>query len=213
MILSEKLSKIDCALINALKYNLKTNPIDIKEYNLDYLKQYLDLQLYDNRNKIKLPRQATPATPSESKGNYSLLERRIRQGEVWQKTAGFGLLELIIAIVILSIIIAIAVPSYLSYINNEKLRYAKTRLNVMALAIEAKHAEKGTYKNIKLSDIDFSATDEEGNTYVLSDLSDNNFLLSATLPDNDTCHTLSVNAVNQRQAFSAENEDTKLDCW
>ncbi len=38
------------------------------------------------KNKIKLPRQATPATPSLLKGNYSPLERSTHQGEVWQKT-------------------------------------------------------------------------------------------------------------------------------
>ncbi|MDC0534882.1 prepilin-type N-terminal cleavage/methylation domain-containing protein [Francisellaceae bacterium] len=130
-----------------------------------------------------------------------------------KKTAGFSLIELIIAIVILGIITAIAVPSYLSHINNERLRYAKTRLTVMALAIEAQHAEKGTYKNMKLSDIDFSSTDEEGNTYTLSKLNKDNFLLSVTIPNNETCHTLTINVFNQRHAYSKENADTKVDCW
>ena len=73
------------------------------------------------------------------------LHTRIR---AQQQQEGFTLIELLVVIIILGILLAIAIPSYLSYQQRARDTVAKTDAGTMARAVEQCHAINGRYITI-----------------------------------------------------------------
>jgi len=58
---------------------------------------------------------------------------------------GFSLIELMVVVVIISIIAAVAIPSYLGYVTRTRRADAVTALQTVALCEEKARAETGSY--------------------------------------------------------------------
>ncbi len=72
------------------------------------------------------------------------LTNRITQSE---NQGGFTLIELLVVIVIIGILLAIAVPSYLGFQDRAKDSSAKANVRAAIPAMEACYADKGAYTN------------------------------------------------------------------
>lgn len=62
-----------------------------------------------------------------------------------KKTAGFTLIELMIAVGIISILSAIAIPSYTGYVQRGKIAEATSQLATMAVKLEQYFQDNRTY--------------------------------------------------------------------
>lgn len=126
---------------------------------------------------------------------------------------GFTLLELMVTLIVLGIIMSIAVPSYQYYITRAKRNQAKHHLEAIALSLERYHHDHQSYKNASFDKLNLKSTDESGNTYQLNHLTKDHFHLRATLPEDSSCHVMSLNDRNQKTATSNSNQNTTDTCW
>jgi prepilin-type N-terminal cleavage/methylation domain-containing protein len=77
----------------------------------------------------------------------SKLRKRIQRDE-----QGFTLIELLVVVVILGILTAIAVPSYLSFQGRSKDAAAKADLRVLLPSVESFYADNNTYVGMSFGD-------------------------------------------------------------
>ena len=73
------------------------------------------------------------------------LRQRLSQQE------GFTLIELLIVIVIIGILLAIAVPSYLGFKDRANKRAVQSDLRAALPTAEAYYSDKGSYTNLNIS--------------------------------------------------------------
>lgn len=69
------------------------------------------------------------------------------------KQKGFSLIEMMIVVAIIGIIAAVAYPSYINYVKKGKRADMMAEMQNMASQIQAQKLVKGSFKNIKASDI------------------------------------------------------------
>ena len=74
------------------------------------------------------------------------LQKRLKQEE-----SGFTLIELLIVLVIIGILLAIAVPSYLGFKTRAKKTAAQANVRAAIPAVEAYYADNGTYTAMNLA--------------------------------------------------------------
>jgi type IV pilus assembly protein PilA len=82
---------------------------------------------------------STPKSP-EGSTMLSKLQKRVNQEE-----SGFTLIELLIVLVIIGILLAIAVPSYLGFKDRANRSAAQANVRSAVPAAEAFYADNGTY--------------------------------------------------------------------
>lgn len=108
------------------------------------------------------------------------------------RTAGFTLVELMIAIVVISLLAAIAVPQYNGFLQDSRRSEAFSALNQVSVQLEQWHSERNTY-TVDLTDLGYTAatwnTTDNGN-YQLRVIG-----ASAGCPIN-MCYRLRVRPVN-----------------
>lgn len=102
---------------------------------------------------------------------FDLLLRRIFSNNSipspLEKSRGFTLIELLVVVVILGILIAIAIPAYLSYIDTAKITLANGTLDSIRKTLESFHIDYQEYP----ADIDFTTgKDDLGRTVFQSSL-------------------------------------------
>ena len=76
------------------------------------------------------------------------LQKRLAKEE-----SGFTLIELLIVLVIIGILLAIAVPSYLGFKDRASKSAAQANVRSAVPAVEAYYADNGTYAGLSLSSL------------------------------------------------------------
>jgi type IV pilus assembly protein PilA len=78
------------------------------------------------------------------------LRNRIARSEA---QGGFTLIELLVVIIIIGILLAVAVPSYLGFRDRANNSAAQANVRAAVPAVEAYYSDNGTYANMDLADL------------------------------------------------------------
>ena len=78
------------------------------------------------------------------------LSKRIARSE---REGGFTLIELLVVIIIIGILLAVAVPSYLGFRSRANDSAAQANVRSAVPAVEAYYADKGTYVGMTLAEL------------------------------------------------------------
>jgi type IV pilus assembly protein PilA len=76
----------------------------------------------------------------------STLRQRLRNDE-----GGFTLIELLVVIIIIGILLAIAIPSYLGFRDRAQKSAAQSNIRAIVPAVEAYYSDQGTYATMTLA--------------------------------------------------------------
>ena len=132
------------------------------------------------------------------------------------KQVGFTLVEILIAVAILSILMAIAVPSYNSYVMQSR-RTDATVLLIQAAGEQQRYFTENNQFAPDMTTLGYGADDEpteNGHYTVASALTTNGFVLTATPQGaqiSDTiCGNLTINSVGVK---GKSGSGTVADCW
>lgn len=128
---------------------------------------------------------------------------------------GFSLIELMIALAIISILTMISVPRYTQYMTHAHRVQAVSLLNELSVALEEYYIKQGTYEGADLNHLHININ-PANSYYQLALLADaSNYTLTAT-PTNsqatrdNTCGTLSLTSDGEQHISGSASIE---DCW
>lgn len=131
---------------------------------------------------------------------------------IHQKIKGFSLIELMIAVTIVGIITAVALPTYTEHVQRTRRSDGQAALLSLAARVEHFYTENNTYVGATPAAVGASATSPEGYyTVTTSNLGTNTYTLTATpvsggAQDGDACGALTINQANVKSP-------TTTNCW
>jgi type IV pilus assembly protein PilE len=137
--------------------------------------------------------------------------------EMWNRSRGFTLIELMIVVVVVAILAAIAIPSYRQYVLRSNRTEAKRTLLNVAAAQEKFYLQNNTYASSSAlttappDGLGIQGTTEHGHYTVAIDAADAaTFSATATAQGGQSqdsrCASFSINQAGARTA-------TNADCW
>ncbi len=144
-----------------------------------------------------------------------------------RENSGFSLIELLVAMMIVSIIAAIAYPSYLGQVRKSRRAEGAIALETLAQAQERFYARFRTYTSTvsggescsgQACGLGQASTDSDNEYYALrSNGNATSYTLTATAQGpqfkDEDCRTLTVNNAGVKTGASSSGSDTTDDCW
>ncbi len=143
------------------------------------------------------------------------------------RQAGFNLIELMVAVVLVSILAATALPSYLGQLRKSRRAEAAIALETLAQEQERFFAQFRTYTSVVAAPDgcggaacglrQMSNTTENGYYQLVANGNATTYALAATatgpqIKDYD-CRTMAINSVGAKVGLSASGEDLTDKCW
>lgn len=119
---------------------------------------------------------------------------------------GFQLIELMIVIGIISILSAMAYPSFSHHLKTTHRLQAQKQLLELAVKLEQYQMTIGSYENASLPALGVSEFTEGKKYHLTLRINNESYLITATPKVNDECGVLSLNSNGEKFSNSAE-------CW
>ena len=136
------------------------------------------------------------------------------------KRRGFTLIELMIAVVIVGLLAAIALPSYQAHVVRSNRAAAAACLTEMAQFMERNYTQNMRYNPAGFVLPDFQCATDLNARYqfssVAADLGQRTYTLQAvptTLHTDARCQTLTLNQAGQKGAAGGFDANTVRNCW
>jgi type IV pilus assembly protein PilE len=127
----------------------------------------------------------------------------------YKRSSGFTLIELMIAVAIIAILAAIAVPSYSEYVTRAKRADGKAALLQVQLAEEKWRANHTSYGSS--TDIGISSSPDNHYAITYADIGANTYTATADPGFTDAkCDNLSINQAGDK---TASGSDSDANCW
>jgi type IV pilus assembly protein PilE len=135
-----------------------------------------------------------------------------------KKTYGFSLIEVMIAVVIIGILLAVAVPSYRDYVVRSNRTSATACLTELAQFMERSYTQNMAYNpnGMVLPQNQCRIDLAQRYTFSLDNLTARTFTLSAVpsaLQNDAQCGTLTLNQAGQRGAAGGTDPAVVRRCW
>ncbi len=130
-----------------------------------------------------------------------------------KKSSAFSLLEMLLTLTIISILCAIAYPSYSLYFLRQKRFTAEVTLLKLAAALENFYNEHNSYQQATLDNIGFQTTMGDSYQFAIELATDTQYKISAEPihSQQDTqCGKLSLDSNGEKNNSGAGNIQ---DCW
>ncbi len=112
---------------------------------------------------------------------------RSSAAELKTQEAGFTLVELLVVIVVIGVLIAIAVTSYLGFSDRASRTAAKSNVRTVVPALTAFYTDNSTYVGATLTTLrekyDLQIDDSAASRYEISDLSDSSYCVQNHVGD------------------------------
>ncbi len=130
------------------------------------------------------------------------------------KTKAFSLIELMVAVAVLAIITAVAVPTYQSHVLKARRADAKATLMGEAQALERCFTDVNTFAGCRDYGEDGLLSPHEYYT-ITGNINSTTYTLTATATQAGTllCHTFTLNHLGSRTAQDSGGNDTSDRCW
>jgi type IV pilus assembly protein PilE len=128
------------------------------------------------------------------------------------KLVGFHLIELLIALTIISLLTAISLPLYSQHIAHARRLAAEVTLTKLASALEQYYTAHNSYADATLSDLSFSAVTDDGAYHLqIVDADSSQFLIEAAPRQADSaCANLRLNSSGEK---SISGTGSVAECW
>ncbi|MEH8018700.1 type IV pilin protein [Rheinheimera muenzenbergensis] len=136
-----------------------------------------------------------------------------------RKLAGFTLVELMIAVAIVGILAAVALPSYQAYVQRSNRAAAVACLTEIAQFMERNYTQNMRYNPVGFVLPAFQCGTELAARYqfssVAADLGQRTYTLQAvpTTLQQDNCGTLTLNQAGRKGAAGGFDATTVRNCW
>ena len=125
---------------------------------------------------------------------------------------GFTLIELMIAVAIVSILAAVAYPSYTSYVKRGKLAGVTGELAVMRVNLEQFYQNNRKYSNAGACGV--AVPTLESFTFVCAlGATDQEYLVTATGSGNMTGYAFTVDHNNEQKTTAFPGATVPANCW
>ncbi len=115
---------------------------------------------------------------------------------------GFTLIELLVVILIIGILLAIAVPSYLGFRDRANASAAKANVRAAIPAIEAYYADQQTYANMSVPGLQSQYDSGLSSTLKFGSLTSSGYCVSSKVGDK----------IARKAGPSAEIQETQSEC-